>query len=769
MSSVETIVATRRRTARGLVGRTGAATRRRRRPAEGRPARLVLDVILLATFAAYAVVGLVPVALTVADVRTSDLAWVPVVLATVATVATVMRWPRIVGLSLIGTATALSIVLPDESLRGAPRILIGFVGFLLVLHFSRRVVNRAFPVVAVVYIGLHLLARPSVTWGASLDDAVLSGSLTLTGAVFVSVLSTTLSRLDDVRGDRVRYELDQTFRVTAARVTEDGRHLIHNEVIGTLSTVANYRGVGAAEIRAACGRVAELLRRDLSSDLREHGGGIALGDLVARASAETMVHVTVAPAAEDPLLDKDHAVALDRAVREALRNVRRHAGVDEATVEWVRDEGDWRLTLTDSGAGATGLTGSWGVTNAISRSLAAIGGTADITSVPGEGTMVELSWPTEQSVRDAGGIVGTHAETVRALGEDTSLALKVAAPVLAGNAWLALRYSWGDPTAVAQLALAAAVVTATFLVVLRLRLRPVSPGWLVVQSLATAATIWVGLPLAEPEALRGYDSWVVGLSSVMLTVTAFYTPLAWVAALVIPPLAVVAWQAIASGLSLGASGGALNAVAVPMLLGGLFGAALRWTRSSTDREELRVAQLAEETHRRQLVHEAAGQQLMHARTVVGPWLGAVARAATLLDEVGTTEEAAHLALEMRDDLHLPGLLDPVLRRRIGLARRRGVRVELLAPDEEPHGTQPYLRLLDRALDLDLEQIIVDFPNGQRTSGEVAVLPPVDGEELDFLLRTIGGSDHTVVPDTFSTRILLQGPVFTGRGPSEPLL
>lgn len=720
-----------------------------------------LDALLRILFAVFSVVGLVPLTSSVVDSSGWSVELLPIVLTLLTTVATLVRWPAVIGVVSLGAALVASIVLPGDGLDGAPRILLGVLGFLLVIHYSRERVNRLFAVVAVSYVGLHVAAQPRRTWLTAVDDAVLSASLTLTGAVFMAVLVATLTRLDAVRAERVRQELDETFDATAARMTADARHLIHNEVIGTLSAVANYRGVDAERIREACRRVGRTLSADDTDDGED---GATLSSLVARAAAESLVRVTIEPHTLDPRLDTAQFVALDRAIREALRNVRRHAGVTEASIGWQRDEDSWQLLVTDHGAGSASLTGSWGVTHAIARSLADLGGSAEVRSTPGAGTVVDLRWPTEQAVRALGAIAREHRSTLRALGEDTSLALRVAVPVLAGNAWLAVRYSWGDPTAVPQIALALAVVVATLLTVVWQRQHPLSGWWLGVVALVASGAIATGLSMAEPDALRDYDSWVIGLVSVVLTLTAFYVPPAWVLVLVGPSAVVVVVAALASGLPLGAAGGAVNATVLPVVLGGAFGAYLRWTRATTDHEEFWVGHLAREAHRRQVARGARDHQLAHVRSVAGPWLSSVGTGELSLEDSTTLAEAQQLAVEMRDELHLPGLLDPVLRSRVASARRRGTEVELLAPDGDARGTEPYLRLLDRALDLQdhLERVIVDLPHGDRRHGEVVLLPPVRDEALAFLLRCLHGSDHTVLADVFSTRILLGDPVFPGR-------
>jgi signal transduction histidine kinase len=92
------------------------------------------------------------------------------------------------------------------------------------------------------------------------------------------------------------------------------------------------------------------------------------------------------------------ADAVDGAVTAALDNARRHAGPDARSWVLVEDEG-WqvRVSVRDDGAGfangrlaAAAAEGRLGVSHSIVGRLRDVGGTARVTSSPGEGTEVEL-------------------------------------------------------------------------------------------------------------------------------------------------------------------------------------------------------------------------------------------------------------------------------------------------------------------------------------------------------------------------------------------
>ncbi|MFL6124661.1 sensor histidine kinase, partial [Actinophytocola sp.] len=90
------------------------------------------------------------------------------------------------------------------------------------------------------------------------------------------------------------------------------------------------------------------------------------------------------------------AAALCHGTREALTNVVRHAGVDEATVSVRRDEaGAIVVEVCDDGAGfdPERVSGHrYGVTRSLVARMARTGGNTRITSRPGRGTAVRMEW-----------------------------------------------------------------------------------------------------------------------------------------------------------------------------------------------------------------------------------------------------------------------------------------------------------------------------------------------------------------------------------------
>jgi signal transduction histidine kinase len=111
--------------------------------------------------------------------------------------------------------------------------------------------------------------------------------------------------------------------------------------------------------------------------------------------------VTVSAPAQAVLLYGEVARQLTAAVAAALDNVRQHCGEQARAWVLVEDEPDAvTVTIRDDGPGipegrlaAAAAAGRLGVSHSIRGRLSDLGGSARISSVPGEGTAVELRLP----------------------------------------------------------------------------------------------------------------------------------------------------------------------------------------------------------------------------------------------------------------------------------------------------------------------------------------------------------------------------------------
>jgi signal transduction histidine kinase len=192
------------------------------------------------------------------------------------------------------------------------------------------------------------------------------------------------------------------------------RH-IHDSVLQVLALVQR-RGAEAGGTAAELGRLAgqqEAALRALVGGRMQAGptGSLAPGapgtvDLRAALLLAQTDRVTVSVPAQAVLLDRAAADELASAMRAALNNVERHCG--EQTRAWVLVEDEPGLitvTIRDEGPGIpagrlaeAAAAGRLGVSQSIHGRLRDLGGTATISSAPGEGTEVELRLPRAAAV-----------------------------------------------------------------------------------------------------------------------------------------------------------------------------------------------------------------------------------------------------------------------------------------------------------------------------------------------------------------------------------
>ena len=654
--------------------------------ADDSPSLRRLETVVRSLFTAFALINLVPL---VTHTAAASWPWgytVPLSLTGTSVVLVLLRSAPFLPLTLMLLALAVAIPFAPAMPPSFPRILLGILAFVVVLHYRRRRVIRLYAWIVTTYvIESALLGAPGL-WKPALDDAVLSSALVLTGANLFAVLVGNVLALDRVRQERIAFEMGSSLDSVNLAAVARTRQLLHDEVIGTLTAISDYRGSAPFELVDACRRVEELLdqdrelalpkERDLTELVSESAHGIGLR--IHR--GETVSQV----------LSADQASAVSRALREALRNVRRHAQVEEVTINWWREGKQCHLQVSDSGRGAQHVASRWGLRNSIEDPLVEIGGRVDVVTSPGQGLCLTMIWPISTALRRESRLERSHRETARAIAGDQSLAMRIAVTVVAGNLWLAGRYSWGDDQAVAEIFLAVGISLLTLAAVNRVRRLPPSPLFLMVVAVGSGIGSWTGLELAGPASLVDYSSWCIGLSVIGITVIAFYLPLGWALLLLFPISVSVVAHVLLSGTGLAESGGALNAAVLPGVLGQLFGAYLRWARRTMDDEEGRMQRAATEALGSRVHRSVAASQLTHARRVLVPWLRELAQGSRSIDDPQTQTEARALSVEMRDELHFPGVLDAALRNRIARARATGTEVILIPLTGEPIETGPYL-------------------------------------------------------------------------------
>lgn len=197
----------------------------------------------------------------------------------------------------------------------------------------------------------------------------------------------------------ISVESAQREAVLSARFTERAQQykMLHGTVLRTLSKIADGSlDHGAAEVQEICGRDADYLRVLITGSDEEIFGGLAtaLGDLTRNRSAlgitvHSQLH-RLPVGVPQKIVD-----AIINASREALNNVSKHAGTEEAWLTAVGFQGkSVKVTVVDQGSGfdpSSNVPGI-GFIREIRHGMEAVGGRAVIDSAVGQGTIVELTW-----------------------------------------------------------------------------------------------------------------------------------------------------------------------------------------------------------------------------------------------------------------------------------------------------------------------------------------------------------------------------------------
>jgi signal transduction histidine kinase len=272
--------------------------------------------------------------------------------------------------------------------RGPLRLLVTFAAVTYQWYTPPLVGGLA----ALVTIGALLVT--SVMVGADAD--VLRGQAWALVAAGLSRAAWLLVVRAARRADALAAEAERARRASQveAAVRADERELanaLHDTAATTLLMV------GSGQVPAGAGWVASQARRDLER-LRADGRRVPEhADLVALLREDLdAVHIAVEFDGPERLpLPFGVAQALADATREALNNVRRHAGVDRAIVRLRADSGGVRLDVVDEGKGfpADDVPATRrGLRHSVRGRMSRVGGSATVVSAVGQGTVVRLEW-----------------------------------------------------------------------------------------------------------------------------------------------------------------------------------------------------------------------------------------------------------------------------------------------------------------------------------------------------------------------------------------
>jgi signal transduction histidine kinase len=203
-------------------------------------------------------------------------------------------------------------------------------------------------------------------------------------------------------GLRAEVAVDRVARREAAIAERDRiARGIHDSVLQVLALVSSRgRALGgeAADLGALAAEQERALRMLVSRSAADDDPGLGLLDVRTLLEPFASSEISVSCPATAVLLTKTTALAVAAATSEALDNVRRHASPGARAWVLVEDEGPAvTVSIRDDGQGfAAGRlaeaarSGRLGVSHSIVGRMREAGGTASLTSSPGNGTEVEL-------------------------------------------------------------------------------------------------------------------------------------------------------------------------------------------------------------------------------------------------------------------------------------------------------------------------------------------------------------------------------------------
>jgi hypothetical protein len=237
-------------------------------------------------------------------------------------------------------------------------------------------------------------------WNAGPNAVSYVGNAFVTWLIARELLRS--GRVADIREAEVLARAAELAREReAARYTR----VLHDRVLQTLEMLARGTGLADPDVRAQVMGEAAWLREVVAGGPPEGADDVLSGlRAVVEDQARRGIHAQLNAAALYPAWRRQSVPphvgeAVCGAVREALTNVGKHAGVDEAVVRAVldRDTTVLRVSIVDHGKGfdpevaATGP--GTGLAQSIRARIAQVGGTTAVHSVLGCGTEVEIAVP----------------------------------------------------------------------------------------------------------------------------------------------------------------------------------------------------------------------------------------------------------------------------------------------------------------------------------------------------------------------------------------
>ncbi len=234
--------------------------------------------------------------------------------------------------------------------------------------------------------------------GRRTDPGQILASITPAGRLALEnarLHASGLARLADVQASqRQIVETTDLQRQRIERDLHDGAQQrlvavsMHLSLARTRSDIATAKALSAADhhVRQALAALRELSHDSFATVLSTEGLTAAIEDLAAGSPLQVTIHVAMG---EHPV-PREVQMAAYVAVQEGLANVVNHSETDRAWVTLVEESGVLTVRVVDSGDGVAPTSERF--SEAADR-VGAVGGSFDISSNPGQGTILTARMP----------------------------------------------------------------------------------------------------------------------------------------------------------------------------------------------------------------------------------------------------------------------------------------------------------------------------------------------------------------------------------------
>ncbi len=500
----------------------------------------------------------------------------------------------------------------------------------------------------------------------------------LAAMVCVPAMREAARRADAAADDQQRSVAQAAAQAGVHRARLESQAVLHDDVVSALRAIS-LAGVSPQEGQhAARDAVASIERSPMTAD--DHTP-TDLARLVLDL-APVPGTLTTVQARKVVMVPGAVALAAVAAAGEVLRNVARHAHARQVGVRLDRVGEGFALVIHDDGVGfrpEAAMRGrSHGLANSVVARLRNAGGQAEVTSMPGQGTRVRLTW---QPAAAAPPRQATRPERMAAAMEDIRRPLAAAClPYLAMTGVFVAQDGFDGHLPWWLLVWIAGLGAITVALLARAHTGLSGPLCAAALGYGVAGTT-AALFVLTPQSLHDYSSWPLGAIAPLLALVVIVRPLREAAAWLLIGQAVIVFAALSGHFGGGpwtaqiaaVTPGALSMVQ-PVILGLVMAQTILRlgdvvTRANAARSATAASGSAlrarESVHRGRLA--AMNEEILpFLREVAAPLPRPITAGAS-----GIRERARLLEHAARDELHLPGVLDPATRDLLRRARDAG--------------------------------------------------------------------------------------------------